>query len=256
MSYPSALDIARDGARGLTSIYKYGHAAGVGTDFVPVTTGQLLQLPTPSNAAPLRAVSTSSDDTNGGVGAWSIVVVGLDALGEEVTETITLDGTTPSAYTTTEFWRVNFVDVSQSGTYATLTSPSHVGDITVSDGTNDWACIDSNGYPHSRWQSAIYTVPLGKVAYVADFMVATDSGKLADFKVIARRDATNETSPYSPAPELLELTGISGVYSQDLNFAFGPIPALTDFGFIGRLTQTPAASLSAGFTIIISDGPN
>ena len=250
MSFPSPLDIARDGARGWTSFFKYGHAT-VGVDFLPIVSGETVQLPQPSGAQQLRAVSTSADDGPAGPGARSILLRGLDSNGLEISEIILLNGTTPTAFTNNSFWRLNFCDVVDSGTYADSLTGSHVGDIAVSDGGSaQWALIDENGFPHSRWQSSWYTVPKGYIALSAGFLVSVDANKLADFKILARPNALDDTVTYTPMAELIELTGIGMPYSQSLSFPVGPFPELTDIGAIGRVqTQTGQLSFGVEFTL-------
>lgn len=250
MSFPTPLDIARDGARGWTSFFKYGHAT-VGTSFLPIVSGEEVQLPQPSGAQKLQAVSTSADDGPTGPGARSILLRGLDAQGVEISEVIVMDGTTPTPLTSQEFWRLNFCDVVDSGTYGNSLTGSHVGGIAVTDGTAaQWALIDENGFPHSRWQSSWYTVPKGYIALSAGFLVSVDANKLADFKILARPNALDDTVTYTPMAELIELTGIGMPYSQPLNFPVGPFPELTDIGAIGRV-QSQTGQLSFGIEITL-----
>ena len=238
MSYPTQLDIARDGARRWTSFVKYGHASNVGQSFVPVTTQGGVQLPTPAEARPLRVVSNSTADTVGGAGGHTVLLRGLDASGEEVNEVLTLDGTTPSAFTSAAFWRLNFVDLLTSGTYASATTGSHIGDITVEDGAaNVWALLDSNDYPHSRWQSSWYTVPARKSVLISQFAFTANNNSLVDFKGLARTGATIEAASYSAMAELFEVTGLGNAFVVPLDAPVGPFPPLTDIGFLGRVNN-------------------
>lgn len=253
MSYPTQLDMAVGNARGWDAIIKYGHNSAVGATFVAVNTSGSLQLPTPSGAAQLQAVSTSAADGPAGAGARSLRLRGLNAQGEDVTEDVDLDGTTPTSFTATAFWRLQFVDILTSGTYSTVATGSHIGDITVSDGVNAWAVIDSNGYPHSRWQSSWYTVPARKEALISQFLISGDGKKEYDIKFLARTSANDEASPHSPMVELFEMTGISETRSVNIFEPFGGLPALTDFGFVARYSSGGTASISAAFSLILRD---
>ena len=134
---------------------------------------------------------------------------------------------------------MNFCDVIDSGTYGTALIGSHSGDLIVTDGTAaQWALIGINGFPHSRWQSSWYTIPKGMVALVPGFSATTSSTKLADFKILARPNALDNSAAFTPMAELLELTGIGAFISQPLVFPVGPFPELTDIGVIGRVQQT------------------
>lgn len=257
MSYPSQFMVAIDTARGWSSFVKYGHNSGVSVDYTPVNTGGFLQLPTPSGASALQAVSTSDEDQQGGAGAYVLALSGLDANGEDISDLIPLTGTTPTALTTNEYWRLQFADVVSSGTYADQNTGSHVGNITITDGVNSWALIDSNGYPHSRWQSSWYTVPKGKSAFISKIFVSDDGNKLYDLKLLARTGADVELAPFSAMMELLELTGIEGSVELGVDEPVGPLPEFSDIGFIARTESGGGgadAHVSATVSIIVKDG--
>ena len=78
-------------------------------------------------AAVIEVVSSSADDDSAGTGARTIRVDGLDANWDMLSETVTLDGTTPVT-TTGEFIRINAVEVTTVGTGRT-----NAGDITLRD---------------------------------------------------------------------------------------------------------------------------
>lgn len=249
MSFPTPLDIARGGARGWESFIKYGHNGGVGTSYVAINTENSLYLPQPSAAATLHAVSTSADDSAAGSGAQTVLLRGLDATGYEISEILTMNGTGITASTGAAFWRLQFADVLTSGTYGTHTTGSHAGTITISDGVDTWAVIDSNGYPHSRWQSSWYTVPMGYSAVVASYTISVESNKLADFKVLGRRNSLDDAEPYSPMSELIEITGTSDTHHTLFSMPFGPLPELYDIGFIGRLQSGSGGQFSVSYEI-------
>ena len=88
--------------------------------------GTFTRLPT---AQSLDIESTSTDDDDGGIGANSIIIYGVDGDWLEQIETVTMDGTTP--VTTTNTWLgVNRVAVALAGT-----SEDNVGAITLTGST-------------------------------------------------------------------------------------------------------------------------
>lgn len=239
MSYPSPLDVGRGLARGLSRLIKHGNNGAVGTLYEPVTSNGNLMIPPPSGAQRLLATSTSAADNPAGIGAHTIRITGLDAQARVIVEDITLSGTTPSALTQQLFWRINFADVIESGTYGTASTGSHQGTITVSDQAAEiWAQIRINGFPHSRWQSSWYTVPDGTTAYVNGYRIGVESNKQANIKLLARIDGLNEVPPFAPISELSESTGVSGGRDVDLPYVFGPLRAGTDIGAIAQMEST------------------
>lgn len=110
----------------------------------------------PSAAVAMDLVSTSASD------AMDVLVSGLDASYNEISETVTLTGT--SAVTTTaSFLRINS---------AIILSGQNAGDISISNGGTTYAFI---GTSIGTTQACIYTVPAGHSLYIfrIDFNSAT-----------------------------------------------------------------------------------
>lgn len=120
----------------------------------------------PSAAATVSVVSTSTADDTGGTGAITVLLEGLDASYLEISETVTLDGTTP-VVTTQSFLRVNSAGVATAGT-----GEANAGDISCSIGGNVQRFIATgDGLCHCSQ----YTVPAGYTAYLTE--VTTTQGK-------------------------------------------------------------------------------
>lgn len=113
--------------------------------------------PFPTTAEQLDVVSSSPNDTTAGTGARTIEIQGLDSNFDELTETVTMNGTTPVT-TTNLFLRVNRLVLKTTGS-----NSRNEGDITIDNSTDTIAQMDQN--EGSSFQ-AIYTVPNGKTAYV------------------------------------------------------------------------------------------
>ena len=104
----------------------------------------------PTSAAVASAVSTAAADDVGSTGALTLTIEGLDANYLEVSETIAMDGTTPSA-TTQTFLRVNRAYIATAGTGQT-----NAGHITITVGGDAQAYVEaSEGQTHQTH----YTVP-------------------------------------------------------------------------------------------------
>jgi hypothetical protein len=110
----------------------------------------------PTSAVTMDLVSTSTSDT------MDILVKGLDANYNEISETVTLTGTV-AVTTSASFLRINS---------AIILSGSNVGGITISNGGTTYGFIEAE---LGTTQSCIYTVPADRSLYLfrIDFNSAT-----------------------------------------------------------------------------------
>jgi hypothetical protein len=249
MTWPSTLDIARGDAGTHRSFYKFG-ITDITTTFAPIVSGNAIQLPPPSGAQALRAVSTSTDDSVAGTGARAVAISGLDANGDEITEVVFLTGTTPTALTTAEFWRVHDVTITLSGTYSEDGTNSYAGEITIQDaGSVQWAFISQGGSLPSpgAWQSSFYTVPNGYKALVFDQAFAQSANKPIFILAKIRFSANSEAVP-TPWLEGNRFEEIGQPFYRPLPYPFGPLPAFTDIGWWAR-TQSGTGTAEIGYGI-------
>ena len=184
------IDIARGSVRGFSSVHKFG-AATVGTSFVPVARGSVWQTPQVAGATTLRIkASGDANDTAAGTGAREVCLQGLDETGALVEECVATAGASASSATTTTFIRLFRAWVSESGTYASQSAPSHADDIVIENGAGgtDWATLSATGFARGQSEIGCYTVPRGYQAYVKGFVVSSDASKSTDFIFYQRRN--------------------------------------------------------------------
>ena len=121
----------------------------------------------PTSASTMTLVSTSTSDT-----AVNVLISGLDADYEPISEIRTLTGTTPIT-TNNSYFRINDM---------VCTEGNAVGTITLSVGANVYGQIDiGNG----RDQKAVYTVPAGYCFFLTRidaFCTDANGGKAARFR--------------------------------------------------------------------------
>jgi hypothetical protein len=103
-------------------------------------------LPLPASANTLTVVSSASD-------AMSLLINGLDSDYNEITEVVTLTGTTPVS-TSSSFFRVNS---------AVILSGSNTGNISISSGASVVGYITAG---LGATQSCAFTVPAGHSLYL------------------------------------------------------------------------------------------
>lgn len=154
------LNVARGTVKGVTGLSISGYNAAVSSTFVPLweINGSYTYLP---SAQVLCVWSDSASDTN-----VSILISGLDANYDPITETVVLTNGTTGVLTTKQFLRVN--NASTTG------SVNAIGTVRI--GSSDKSItaagiVDGNG----RSQMSIYTVPNGYTFYLTQVNAYTNS---------------------------------------------------------------------------------
>lgn len=199
-------------------VNKFGRETGVGTSVVDVNrTASPSVYSWPTSAVKLEAISSSADDTSAGSGARTIVVEGLDANLAKISETITMNGASASTATTQSFFRVHRAYVATSGSYATSTSGSHAGNITIRTVSAGAAHIymPIADVPTGQSEVARYTVPAGCTAYLVHAFFSVDSTKSATFYMMRRLSATTVSAPYGVKRILETFDGIANSISRE-----------------------------------------
>lgn len=160
---PFELQVARGQVPGHTSVQISGFNPDVDTVWEPIWADGSLTFPT--EATVMKVSSSSAADTATGVGARTVVLTGLDANWNTISETITLDGQTP-VNTTKLFFRINGFVITSAGSSLTAAGNIYAGDGVVTAGVP--ATIYE--YIPLSWnarQTAVYTVPVGYTAFVS-----------------------------------------------------------------------------------------
>ncbi len=128
-----------------------------GGDFVP-----------PTQARVHNIVSSSANDDSAGTGGRTINVMGIDSSGTELSETVTMDGTTNVA-TSGSYLMINSLSVLTAGT-----SLTNEGIITATAQTDSTV---TSTIPANLGKSiqAIYQLPRGCVFHLDDWAVSVDT---------------------------------------------------------------------------------
>jgi len=242
MSRDFYLDVAQGNIAKHSLIHKFGRNSSVGTSFAPVCDGGVY--PTPTTAVSLEFISNDAADALDDTGMHEITIVGLDANWAEQTVVVAAhatNGTTAVAITGT-WLRVYRAYVSKSGTYASASSGSHVGQITirVASGGATYAVISNTDFPRAQTECGAYTVPLGHTAYVLGAIVNIDSNKTADVLFFQRPFANDVSSSYNGTMRtVFELGSIAGgEEAVEPKSPMGPFVGPCDLGFLGKVSAT------------------
>lgn len=122
-------EVARGNVTGEKVLDKFGVNDTIGTSYEDVIslTGTLnYLLYTNGTAQPFEIVSNSAQDGVAGAGALTVEVSGVDTNGDEITQNITMNGTTPVSIPTSMKW------VHRAKVLTTGTNNVNVGTITIS----------------------------------------------------------------------------------------------------------------------------
>lgn len=236
-------EVAKGNVAGHSIIHKFGRNNNVNGTLTPVTSSGVYQ--TPTSAVSLEFVSSSANDSKSSTGMHELTVVGLDDNWDEQTVVTTAhetDGTI--AVNITGTWlRVYRAYISKSGSYATASTSSHIGTITirVQGGGATYAEVPLDG-SFGLGQSLIgaYTVPNGFSAYILSSHVGSDvSGtKTTDYFFFKRDQADDTTSPYSGTLRVQQTyIGTESIhyYTHVTPDCF---PEKTDIGFLAKADAT------------------
>lgn len=158
------LQVARGQIQGHKTLFKFGNNEDINGSLETIWSyGGLYVYPT--SAIQMKVSSTSANDTSNGTGARTIVVSGLNATYDEVSETVVLNGQT-AVLTTTTFIRVFRSFVVTAGTGATAAGTIYIGTGTVTAG------VPATVYAQivvgeNQTLMALWTVPAGYTLYIS-----------------------------------------------------------------------------------------
>jgi len=187
-----ALQLARGQIYNHTHVHKYGFNATVSTgdDTIWLQEGDY----TWSSAASTLSITSSSTDDDGdpvGSGALTVTVEGLDANYNEISETVTMNGTTV-VNTTALFLRTHRMYVATAGTGLTnagVIYAADTGDTYTTPGVPNTATgIRSTiGAGEGQTLQAFYTVPAGYTAYLIQVAAGSVNGTNATTMTLRTR---------------------------------------------------------------------
>jgi hypothetical protein len=248
---PFGIRVGNGEVSGYSCIDKFGHNHDVGSTLSPICAGGIWPTPQVSGAVQLRVKAGNTNDSAAGSGARKVMLYGVDATGAEISEEISTNGTSAGTVSTLSFLRLWRAFVTESGSYATASVGSQAAEIIIEDAAdNQWLSIPfEGGFGHAQSQVALYTVPLGKKAYITSYSYGIDATKTPDLFLFQRRNILETTAPYSTRRVVRTWDGVSGHSGQLLKDPLGPFPALTDLGSMS-LVSIGTAKVSVTMTIL------
>lgn len=161
---PFELQVSRGQIQGHRNVTVFGFNPDV--DTTQVSVWPLPSLITfPASAIQMTVSSTSANDTSAGTGARTIVVQGLDANYNEVSETVTMNGQT-AVTMTKAMLRVNYAYVVTAGSGNSAAGDIYIGTGTVTSGVPA-TVYDIIKFDYNNTTTGSYTVPAGYTAYLS-----------------------------------------------------------------------------------------
>lgn len=225
------INVARGLVVGATWIHRLGFIPAMpnGTETVimsgGITTGRYTF---PAAASYMNVVSTSASDNSN----KQILVSGLNANYEPISETIVLNGTA-NVTTTKEYLRIQRL--------STVGANSIVGNVTIQNATV-LACLrDGDG----QSLQSIYTIPKGQTGYLTQISASVPKGGDALFKFYSRPTNSN----FSLVRHIFALNDMS--YQYDFPYPT-QLPEKTDVEMT-ILSSTGSASATATFDILLAN---
>lgn len=140
-------------------------------------------------ASTIQLSSESADDTLAGVGAQIVLVTGLDANFDEITESVNMNGQVASVATTALFLRLNELRVTQVGSGGNnkanlYASPSGQA---LTAGRPDAAILRSMRTLHNQSHCGLYTVPNNFEFFMTHQMIGVDCDVDKPVEVLIRQ---------------------------------------------------------------------
>lgn len=233
------IHIARGGMASTSHINKFGFNDEVPTTFEVIAVGSS-NFTYPTTAGVVTVVSTDTNDADGDTGARTVSLQGLDGDYNQITETVTLNGTT-NVTSTKSFLRLFRMRVETAGS-----SESAEGTITATVGGNELTRIDPD-YDNQTLQAA-YTVPANKTAYLIRMQAtSTKDNKAAMVGLFTR--SSNANSVFT-VKQLIEVYRNNVVVNFPVPIEF---PAKTDIELRGKNLNSGNVSIGGTFDLILVD---
>lgn len=169
---PFELQVARGQISYHESFCQFGINSGVNQTLETVWVGGDAYA-FPSAATTTTISSSNAADTSAGTGAQTVLVDGLNADYDRVTEVALLNGQT-GVTLTNQYLRVNKVTVLTAGTGGTSAGSIFVGTGTVTTGVPA-VVLNRTGASSNESESGFYSVPAGHSAYITRWTMSSSN---------------------------------------------------------------------------------
>jgi glycine cleavage system aminomethyltransferase T len=236
------LSVAKGDFTGYSNVSKFGYNPTTGSGGFESIWGGSNAYPWPTDVQTLSVVSASANDTSAGTGARTVEIQGLDTNWDVVTDTVTMNGTTP-VVTTQTFRRVFRARVITAGSLQT-----NAAQITFTGSTdaNILAYITYDTIGMGQTLMAVYTVPAGKTGYIININVSSAKDLENRYRLMTRDNTVTDA-----AWNVKEYLTGRGSFSDWRKYAINKVTEKTDMDL--QILASATGSAAGGFELILID---
>ena len=242
-----ALQVARGQVPGHRSVVVFGYNGDVDQTEVTVWphTGLIGH---PAAAIQMKVSSSNAADTSAGTGARTVLIQGLDASYNEISETVTLNGQT-AVTTVNSYLRINYAAVATAGSGQSAAGDIYIGTGTVTAGVPA-TVYELIKFNYNDVVTGHYTVPAGYTGYLMQGLFsagqASGSTSVQGRLLVAGADGIRRTAAIT--------TLNNGVADFAFEFPIA-IPEKTDIEAtaVGSANNNSCSSM---FVLLLVAGPN
>ena len=176
-------EVSDGNVTGHSMVRKFGHNIDVGLSVETVWSGGGLYT-FPTSAETLELISSDAQDTvTTGTGARTVILFGLDASCNEISETVNMNGT-GGVTTSAAFLRLHRAYVVLVGS-----NESNVGNITI-DNTSSSQVLGLIEANEGQTENGFFTIPAGKTGFIIGVIptVTRKQSGAAEFNLFIRED--------------------------------------------------------------------
>jgi hypothetical protein len=244
---PFDLQVSRGQIQGHRNVTVFGFNPDVDTTQVSVwPLPSLITFPT--SAIQMTVSSTSANDTSAGTGARTVVVQGLDANYNEVTETVTMNGQT-AVTMTASLLRVNYAYVATAGSGNSAAGDIYIGTGTVTAGVPATA-YNIIKFDYNNTTTGSYTIPAGYTGYVSQGLFS--SGQAGGSNQVQGRLLTRGTNDIRMTAALTTLNNGVANYVFEYPLAV-PEKTTLEATAVGSSTNNSVSSMF--IILLVKEGP-
>ena len=245
---PFGLQVARDQIQGHTAFCQFGINTNVGTSNETVWIGSNAYA-FPTDAAVMKISSSSTDDDAAGTGARTVLVDGLNASYERVTEVVSLDGQT-QVDTTNTYIRVNKMTVLTAGSGGTSVGNIYAGTGVAVSGVPP-VVVNQTGILSNETESVFYTVPAGHTAFINAWIMSSGNTTADEWTRFSLR-----IRPFGGVFGFKAQYHIaaSGIYECNAAYPL-PVPEKSDIDVLAATSDGTASVSSQLQIVLVKEGP-
>ena len=245
---PFGLQVARDQIQGHTAFCQFGINTNVGTSNETIWIGSSLYA-FPASAAVMKISSSSTNDDAAGTGARTVLVDGLNADYERVTEVVSLDGQT-QVDTTNTYIRVNKMTVLTAGSGGTSVGNIYAGTGVAVSGVPP-VVVNQTGILSNETESVFYTVPAGHTAFINAWTMSSGNTTADEWTRFSLR-----IRPFGGVFGFKAQYHIAASGTYECNAAYPlPVPEKSDIDVLAATSDGTASVSSQLQIVLVKEGP-